>query len=47
MYWFWTAFVGMVLLWYILVTALVGYRGARDIRQMFKSVKETTEKNDQ
>ena len=46
MYWFWTVFVGMVLLWYIIVTTLVGYKGAQDIREMFKGVAKA-EKTDE
>ena len=43
MYWFWTVFVGIVLLWYIIVTTLVGYKGAQDIREMFKGVTKPEE----
>ena len=34
--WFWTIFVGAVILWYILVTVLVGFKGAQDILKIFR-----------
>ncbi len=33
---FWTLVVAFTVLWYLLITVLVAYRGGRDIRQMIK-----------
>jgi len=46
MIWFWTVFVGVILLWYLIVTIIVGYRGAQDIRKILKNLKETSETNE-
>ncbi len=35
--WFWTAFFGIVLIWYIAVTVVVSIKGAKDIKKMFES----------
>lgn len=45
MIWFWTIFVGVILLWYILVTILVGYKGAKDIRKILKQLRQASESN--
>jgi hypothetical protein len=38
-YWFWTLFVSAIILWYILVTTLVGVKGALDIKKIFEQMK--------
>jgi hypothetical protein len=45
MIWFWTVFVSVILLWYLIVTIIVGYRGAKDIRKILKLLKEDSETN--
>ncbi len=44
-FWFWTCFVGAIILWYILVTVLVGLRGARSIQKMFDQLKNPKNPN--
>ena len=39
-YWFWTIFVGAIILWYILVTVVVGIKGAGNIQDIFKQMKD-------
>lgn len=33
-HWFWLALIGITLLWYVVVTIFVAFRGAKDIRHM-------------
>ncbi len=40
MIWFWTIFVAVVILWYIIVTLLVGIKGGRNVKQMLSKMKE-------
>jgi hypothetical protein len=44
-FWFWTSFVGAIILWYILVTILVGIKGAGSIRDMFKQLRNPSKSN--
>ncbi len=37
---FWTIFVIMVLLWYAILTVIVGYRGGKDIRNMIDHLEQ-------
>lgn len=37
---FWSLFVLLVLIWYILVTAIVAYRGGKDIRNMIHDLEK-------
>ena len=39
-YWFWTIFVSAIILWYISVTTLVGFKGAMDIKKIFEQMKQ-------
>ena len=47
MIWFWTIFVGVILLWYLSVTILVGYRGAWDIRDILNKLKDESKEHEQ
>ena len=40
MFIFWTILCFVTVLWYIIVTAIVAYRGAKDIKNMIQSLKE-------
>lgn len=39
-FWIWTIISFLVIIWYILVTIIVSFRGGKDIRQMLESLKE-------
>jgi hypothetical protein len=40
MFVFWTILCFVTIIWYIIVTAIVAYRGAKDIKNMIESLKE-------
>ena len=39
-HWFWLGLVGFTLTWYVVVTAFVAVRGAKDIRNMLRDLKD-------
>ena len=39
-HWFWLVVISVTLIWYIVVTALVAFRGWKDIRHMLNDLKE-------
>ena len=45
MYLFWTFLCFITIIWYIVVTAIVAYRGGKDIKNMIKSLKEKDYEN--
>ena len=45
MIWFWTIFTGLIIFWYIMVTILVGVKGAQDIRRILRTVQMDNEKD--
>jgi len=45
-HWFWLILTVLTLVWYLVVTIVVGIRGASDIKEMLKSLSEEKEKSD-
>ncbi len=45
MIWFWSIFVSLVIVWYIVITVLVGIRGAGDIKKLVRDSKNSHDKN--
>ena len=43
---FWFALTFIALIWYIVVTAYVGFKGIADIKQMLKRLEEQKDKID-
>jgi hypothetical protein len=39
-FWFWTIVSALILIWYILVTAIVAYRGGKDVLEMVRELEK-------
>ncbi len=39
-HWFWTAIVVLVLLWYIIVTIIVTFKGGKDVLDLFSELED-------
>jgi len=37
-YWFWTIFSLLTIVWYIVVTIIVSYKGGQDIKEMIRKL---------
>ncbi len=39
-HWFWTLLSAIILVWYIVVTAIIAFKGSGDIRRMIEKKKK-------
>ena len=37
-FWFWTIVSALILIWYIIVTIMVAYKGGKDVLEMVKEL---------